>query len=101
MDKRQKLDIKAADQLLHAIPEWAMTEQGTTLARTVALGDFQDAIVFVNLVAKLAEKENHHPDIFVHGYNNVTLSLSTHSVGGLTESDFLMAAKIDTIIDKA
>lgn len=95
----KKLSLHDADQLLPAIPEWAMTEEGATLARTFALGDFQDAIVFVNLVAKLAEQENHHPDIFIHGYNNVTLSLSTHSVSGLTEKDFLLAAKIDVLAE--
>jgi 4a-hydroxytetrahydrobiopterin dehydratase len=56
---------------------------------------FNEAIAFVNRVAEEAEEANHHPDIFVHGWNKVRLSLTDHSAGGLTEKDFEMAAKFD------
>lgn len=52
---------------------------------------------FVNKVANLAEKEGHHPDIFLHNWNKVTLTLSTHSIKGLSSNDFVMASKIDSI----
>jgi 4a-hydroxytetrahydrobiopterin dehydratase len=59
--------------------------------------DFAQAIAFVNRVAEAAEAANHHPDILVHGWNKVRLELSTHSQGGLTEADFGIAARIDTL----
>ena len=59
--------------------------------------DFAAAISFVNRVAEAAEEANHHPDIFVHGWNKVRLSLSNHSAGGLTEVDFTMAGRFDAL----
>ena len=61
--------------------------------RESTLADFAAAIGFVDRVAGLAEAANHHPDILVHGYNRVRLTLSTHSAGGLTAADFDMAAR--------
>ena len=57
--------------------------------------DFAEAIAFVNRVAEAAEEANHHPDILVHGWNNVRLTLTTHSAGKLTDNDRAMAARID------
>ncbi|MBA3724728.1 MAG: 4a-hydroxytetrahydrobiopterin dehydratase [Candidatus Levybacteria bacterium] len=57
--------------------------------------DFKEALDFVNKVGLLAESEGHHPDINLHGWNNVTLTLSTHAIGGLSENDFILASKID------
>jgi 4a-hydroxytetrahydrobiopterin dehydratase len=65
------------------------------IEREWKLDDFAAAIAFVNRVAELAERANHHPDILIHGWNKVRLTLSTHSEGGLTESDFALAARID------
>jgi len=65
------------------------------IEREWKLDDFAAAIAFVNRVAELAEQANHHPDILLHGWNKVRLTLSTHSEGGLTESDFALAARID------
>lgn len=78
-------------------PEWFANESVTTIARTFELPDFQDAIVFINMVAKLAHDEGHHPDIFLHNYSKVTISLTTHAIGGLSENDFILAAKIDEL----
>lgn len=57
--------------------------------------DFIGAVNFINLIADIAEEEGHHPDIFLHNWNQVTLTISTHSIGGLSENDFILAAKID------
>ena len=65
------------------------------LVRDFELKDFAAAMWFVNRVAELAEQRNHHPDILVHGWNNVRLTLSTHSAGGLTQNDFDLARGID------
>ena len=79
-------------------PEWFADDSISTNARTSHVTDFQYAIVFVNKVAGLAEQERHHPNLFVHGYSKVTISLTTHSSGGLTENDFILAAKIDVLL---
>ena len=65
--------------------------------RELKFADFAAAIAFVNRVAELAERANHHPDILVHGWNRVRLTLSTHSDGGLTDADFELAAGIDRL----
>jgi 4a-hydroxytetrahydrobiopterin dehydratase len=70
------------------------TSEGA-IEREWKLDDFASAIAFVNRVAELAEQANHHPDILLHGWNKVRLTLSTHSEGGLTESDLALAARID------
>ena len=59
-------------------------------------GDFKEAMAFVNMVAEIAETEDHHPDIYV-SYNKVRLELSTHAIGGLSENDFILAAKINAV----
>lgn len=87
-----------AELLLKEIVQWQVDEEGKTIAKTFEHEDFQNAIVFVNLVAKAAEEMNHHPDIFIHGYNKVTISLTTHSVEGLSQDDFTLAAQIDALV---
>jgi 4a-hydroxytetrahydrobiopterin dehydratase len=80
-------EIKAA---LKQVPGWK--QRGKTIQRTFKFDDFVAAVKFVNQVAKLAEKAWHHPDIDIC-WNQVTLTLSTHSEGGLTEKDFELAKK--------
>ncbi len=77
----------------------AWTREGETIVRNLKLRDFDDAIGFVNKVASVAERHDHHPDILVHGYNGVRLTLSTHSAGGLTGLDFEMASRFDDLLD--
>ena len=69
--------------------------EGDEIVRDWKFGDFSEAMAFVNRVAEGAEEANHHPDILVHGWNKVRLSLTNHSAGGLTEPDFQMASKFD------
>jgi 4a-hydroxytetrahydrobiopterin dehydratase len=71
--------------------------EGDEIVRERRFEDFAEAIEFVNRVAEVAEEANHHPDILVHGWNKVKLSLTNHSAGGLTEVDFAMAARFDQI----
>ncbi len=71
--------------------------EGDEIVREWQLEDFAEAMAFVNRVAEAAEGANHHPDILVHGWNKVRLALTNHSAGGLTEADFEMAARIDTL----
>ncbi len=66
------------------------------LVRTFSFTTFADAMEFVNQVARLAESEGHHPDIEIH-YSRVLIELSTHAIGGLSENDFILAAKINAL----
>jgi 4a-hydroxytetrahydrobiopterin dehydratase len=68
------------------------------IVRDWKFGDFSEAMEFVNRVAEAAEEANHHPDILVHGWNRVRLTLSTHSEGGLTQADLDLARQIDRLV---
>ena len=76
--------------------EWR--EEDGELIRELKFKDFAEAMPFVNTVAEAAEEANHHPDILVHGWNNVRLSLFTHSEGRITDSDRKMAETIDGLL---
>lgn len=76
------------------IPEWILRD--IAIERTFTFGDFKEAIDFVNRVARIADQENHHPDIHIY-YNKVRIELSTHKIKGLSENDFILAAKINAI----
>lgn len=89
-----RLDDSDIQQQLSGVPDWHAGER-SEIVRDLAFADFAAAIAFVNRVAEVAEAANHHPDILVHGWNKVRLTLSTHSEGGLTEADFRLAAQID------
>lgn len=80
-------------------PDWAV--KGKTIERDFKCKNFQEALNFVNKVGEIAESEGHHPDILIHGWNKVRLTLSTHALGGLTQNDFIVAAKINAITDWA
>jgi 4a-hydroxytetrahydrobiopterin dehydratase len=71
--------------------------EGDEIVREWRFDDFSEAIAFVNRVAEAAEEANHHPDIFIHGWNKVKLSLTNPSAGGLTETDFSMAERFDRL----
>jgi 4a-hydroxytetrahydrobiopterin dehydratase len=71
--------------------------EGDEIVREWRFENFAEAVAFVDRVAELAEDANHHPDIFIHGWNKVKLSLTDHSAGGLTEMDFTMAARFDDL----
>ncbi len=73
--------------------------EGAAIVRDYELADFVAAIELVQRVARQAEEANHHPDILVHGWNKVRLTLSTHSEGGLTEADFTLAERIDAPLE--
>lgn len=77
-------------------PGWQISEDEKSIFRELRFRDFKEAMNFTNKVAELAEKENHHPDIYIF-YNRVKLSLSTHAIGGLSENDFILAAKINQL----
>jgi 4a-hydroxytetrahydrobiopterin dehydratase len=75
----------------------AWEREGEEIVREWKFADFAAALAFVNRVGEAAEEANHHPDIYLHGWNKVRLSLTNHSAGGLTEADFVAAARLDEL----
>ncbi len=94
MKKLNAAEIKAA---LGKIPTWK--KKAAVISRTFQFKDFPAAMKFVNAVAEVAEKEQHHPDIDIR-WNKVTLALTTHDAGGLTEKDFALAKKFDRAAER-
>jgi len=83
-----------ACSLVERVPGWELRD--TSLVRTFRFRDFLGSMAFVNSVAEVAEAEGHHPDIHV-SWNRVTLTLTTHAIGGLSENDFILAAKVSAL----
>ena len=90
------LDKDKAEELLSEVSEWDMAKDGKKISREFRFRDFLGSMGFIDKVADIAEIEGHHPDIHVY-YDKVVLDLSTHSIGGLSENDFIVAAKINAI----
>jgi 4a-hydroxytetrahydrobiopterin dehydratase len=91
----QKLEPSRILELLPAVPGWNVKDD--QLRKTLQFEDFVSAMRFLNRVADLAEKEGHHPDFCVH-YGRVDFTIFTHAVGGLSENDFILAAKIEKLL---
>ncbi len=83
--------------LIKQTPEWSLDEN--RIERTFKFNNFKLAIEFINKVALIAEEEGHHPDINLYGYKNVKIILTTHAINGLSENDFILAAKIDMLVE--
>jgi 4a-hydroxytetrahydrobiopterin dehydratase len=91
-----KLTEAKAEELRRQTPAWTLSEDASKIERKFRFEDFRQAMAFVNRVAAIANEEDHHPDILVN-YSRVTLTLWTHAIGGLSENDFIVAAKIDAL----
>jgi 4a-hydroxytetrahydrobiopterin dehydratase len=87
------------DRLLREVPEWRLDEaEGhLRLARTVKFKGFMPGVELVNRIAPIAEAEGHHPDLLL-SYGSLTIWLTTHAAGGLTNNDFILAARLDQVI---
>ena len=94
MARRKLLTDAEIAARLAEVPKW--TRIGSAITRSWEFEDFPEALAFINKVGALAEAMNHHPDI-VNSWNKVTLTLTTHDRGGLTELDFELAKKIDAL----
>ena len=87
----------AAEQVrryLAALPEWKLTADGKRIRREWRVKDFASGLDFLNRVGRVAEEEGHHPDLHLVGYRNVAIEIWTHAINGLSENDFILAAKI-------
>ena len=76
---------------------WQLTEDGKRIRKNWIATDFMAAMRFFNRVAELAEDEGHHPDLHLESYRSVAIEIWTHAIGGLSENDFILAAKIDQL----
>ena len=92
---RQKLSDLEIQRALGGLAGWS--RRGDTLVRTYAFDRFADGIAFVGRVARVADEMDHHPDIDIR-YTKVTMSLSTHDAGGITQSDLTLAQKIEGVL---
>lgn len=93
----EALLCEQSEELLKQLqPEWMLIDQCRLLARTYQLKDFKEALDLANKIGALAEEEGHHPDLTL-GYGTLGIELMTHAVGGLTQNDFVLAAKVDQI----
>lgn len=90
------LSSEEAEALLKKIPGWSLSDGKIT--RTYKFKNYYENIAFVNATAWISHRENHHPDI-VLGYNKCEVNYSTHAAKGLTENDFICAAKFDALFD--
>ncbi|MBI2597923.1 MAG: 4a-hydroxytetrahydrobiopterin dehydratase [Candidatus Diapherotrites archaeon] len=90
------IELAEAKKMLLQAKGWELTENGKKIEKKFVFKNFAKAMEFVGKVAKIAEQEGHHPDIFV-SYNKVTITNYTHKIGGLHENDFILAAKIDEL----
>ena len=90
-----KLDGKQIKTLLRKLPDWKL--KGGQLIRTFKFKNYYETMAFVNATAFVSHQQDHHPDLEV-GYNKCTMRYSTHSVGGLSENDFICAAQIGALM---
>jgi 4a-hydroxytetrahydrobiopterin dehydratase len=87
--------LETAKSQLQQLEGWQLTHDGKRIRKDWQLKNFMEGIDFFNQVAELAESEAHHPDLHLEGYRNVWIEIWTHAIGGLSENDFILAAKID------
>lgn len=91
------LTIEAARQLLSELEGWQLNEEHNQISKHYSFKNFYKTMSFVNAVAFIANEQNHHPDMSI-GYNYCNLVLTTHAISGLSENDFIVAAKINHLI---
>ena len=91
------LSLSEAKEYLHQVPDWRLADNGKSVSREFLMKDFVSAVRFMDQVAEVAEAQDHHPDLHVTSYRKLRIELATHSIGGLSENDFILAAKIDQL----
>lgn len=92
-----KLSLEATLSQLAKLSGWTLSHDGERIRKNWIVKNFMTGIDFFNRVAELAEEEGHHPDLHLEGYRNVSIEIWTHAIGGLSENDFILAAKIDRL----
>jgi 4a-hydroxytetrahydrobiopterin dehydratase len=95
------LQLKEIRLYLESLPGWTLAADEKSIQKKYVFKDFSAALQFVNRVGELAEKEGHHPDIYLHDWNKVTVTLSTHAIKGLHMNDFVVGVKIEDLLPNA
>lgn len=95
--KTKPLTRDEANGYLKDVLGWQLTEDARGIYREFTVKNFMVAVGFINKIAAIAEGEDHHPDIHLTGYRNLRIDLSTHAISGLSENDFIVAAKINAL----
>lgn len=93
------LDHERINKLLPQIPGWQVNDTGTVIFRRFEFKGFYKTMAFINAMAWIANQENHHPD-FEGGYNFCLVNFTTHAIDGLSENDFICAAKLNSLLDE-
>lgn len=93
----EPLSRDQAKALVAKLDDWKLTEDGKSIYRKRSFKNFVEALEHLQQVGEVAEAEQHHPDLHLTGYRNVRIELTTHAIGGLSENDFVLAAKIDRL----
>ncbi len=94
--KGTALGLSQVEGFLTSLSGWSLADGGKSIRKEYKFKNFKEVIVFFNRIAQAAEDENHHPELKI-GYSHVGVELSTHAVKGLTENDFILAAKFDAL----
>jgi 4a-hydroxytetrahydrobiopterin dehydratase len=89
--------VDEANEQLARLSDWKVVQGGKRIRREWTVKNFMAGIEFFHQVAEIAEADGHHPDLHLEGYRNVAIELWTHAIGGLSENDFILAAKIDRL----
>ena len=84
-------------EFLKQTPDWEISPNKRIIFRQLSLKNFMSAVKLINAIATIAEAENHHPDLHLSNYRHLQITLSTHALKGLTENDFIVAAKINEL----
>jgi 4a-hydroxytetrahydrobiopterin dehydratase len=92
-----RYSLEQAQAQLTTLKGWRLTHDGGRIRKDWTVKNFMAGLNFFNAVAWLAEADGHHPDLHLEGYRNVSIELWTHAIGGLSENDFILAAKIDQL----
>jgi 4a-hydroxytetrahydrobiopterin dehydratase len=89
--------LDVAETQLASLPGWYLTHDGQRIRKDWKVNNFMAGMEFFNRCAVIAEEDGHHPDLHIEGYRNISVELWTHAIGGLSENDFILAAKIDQL----
>jgi 4a-hydroxytetrahydrobiopterin dehydratase len=89
--------LPLAEKQLELLSGWELTHNGQRIRKNWTVKNFLAGLDFFNRCAEVAEADGHHPDLHIEGYRNVSVELWTHAIGGLSENDFILAAKIDQL----
>jgi len=92
------IEPNEASAYIKATPHWSLADDSKSISRKVVRKNFAEAMELMNQIGEIAESEGHHPDLHLTGYRNLRVDLTTHAIGGLSENDFIVAAKIDEVL---